>query len=302
MVTRTTRAPAPLSSLALLCLLPFCVAWQGGALGTVMVGGHSAMPPGEAELDGVVRVDSAIRGVFTVDQPGDFGGVLDWSVPASMADELITLPHPSVILRYTAYSKTGERVFSSRMANRGEVVVETGADGFVFLLSAELQDRHSIESVLYLVNLRAQATDVRPGPSDHAPYRPSSGYHDDSPDLYVEVHGSTSSGCDADDWEDDGWADDSSDYDSAGCEGDDWDDGSSDYDGGGCAGDDVGTSSSGCAGDDVGGGAAMEGCEGDAIAASHGRTRRSPTIVRLLNLTPWLMAFAAIGVLRRRPF
>ena len=304
MVQRTTRASAPLSSLALLCLLPFCIAWQGGASGSVTVGGHTTMPPGVAQLDGVVRVSSKIRGVLTVDQPGEFGGVFDWSLPASMVETLITLPHPSVVLRYTVYNRKGERVFSSRMANRGEMIVETAPGGYVILLNAEMQDRDSIESVLSLVNLRVDAVEAGPQPQSSAgTNRPArDDYYDPAPDVYVEVHGSTSSGCDADDWEDDGWADDSSDYDSAGCESDDWDDGGSDYDSGGCAGDDFDSSSSGCAGDDVGGGAAMDGCEGDVIASTGGRTRRSPTIVRLLNLTPWCLAFAAIGVLRRRPF
>jgi len=276
----------------ILFLAPFCVAWDGSVSGSVTVKTTDVMRVGAASIEGGASVGQTVQAVFNLHQPGGYGGVLTLTLPSLYIDDVVDLPHRAVRLQYTVYDEDGSEVFSGRDARRGEVVLESTPAGLLVLIDVEmLSSDRSGESVA-LANLQAQIVEVSAPPvPSHSTY-PHDPYYDpyyDEPDVYVEVHPGASSGCDSDDWEDDGWAEDSSDYDSGGCAGDDFDSSSS---AGGCAGDDIGD----------GGGAALEGCEGDAIAASGRPARKSPTIVRLVNLTPWLFAFLAIRVLRRRPF
>jgi len=293
--------PLPLSivfrRLALvLALVPFCVAWDGSAIGTVTVKDTQAMAVGSAQVDGGVSVGATVHAIFNLHQPGGYGGVLDIEFPEEYIDAVIDLPHHAVGIRYTVYDDDGDEVFFGRVPRRGELAVESTPAGLLVLLDAEVLSSRTVGESVSLINLTARVEEVSapPPPPPSAPVVRRTTYYEDDyyaePDVYVEVHSAPSSGCDADDWEDDGWADESSDYDSGGCEGDDLDTGS--------------TSGGGCEGDDLSGGgdAAMDGCDGDALADDGQRTRKSPTVLRLLNLAPWFFAFLAIRVLRRRPF
>jgi len=293
--------PLPLSVVSrrlvlIFALAPLLAGWDGSAIGTVTVKDTGAMAVGSAQVDGGVSVGARVHAVLNLHQPGGYGGVLDLEFPEEYIDAVVDLPHHPVSIRYTVYDSDGDEVFFGRVPRRGQLVVESTPEGLILLLDAEILSSRTVGDSVSLLDLTARVAEVSaPPPPPPAPVVRRSTYYEDDyyvePDVYVEVHHGHSSGCDADDWEDDGWADDSSDYDSGGgCEGDDLDTGS--------------TSGGGCEGDDIGGGsgASMDGCEGDALANNGQRARKSPTVVRLLNFAPWFFAFLAIRLLRRRPF
>lgn len=271
--------------LLVLALAPLCAGWDGAASGTVSIKDAGALTEGTAVLEGGVSVGGTVHAVFNLHQPGGLGGVLSMEVSSAYLDSGLDLPHDGARLRYVVYDDAGNEVFASRLARRGQLVLERTVQGLYVLLNAEMVGGASGERSVSLVNLQARVVEVSAPPPPREYYADP---YDNGPDVYVEVHAGHSSGCDADDWEDDGWADDSADYDSGGCAGDDIDSGSS-YDSGGCDGDGL-----------EGAGDAASSCEGDAIASTSGGRRKSSTLLRLINFSPWLLCFLAIRVMRRR--
>lgn len=223
--------------------------------------------------------------LYTLSLPGAPGdGVLALAFDAWTGT--VHLPDARVDLRYREYGPDGETVFVADRLPRGTLRVETGYDGrWRAVLDVDVADRQ--DDTLWR-RFDAVVLAIDP-PRDGADEEASGGGYSGG------GHAVASGGCDDgwdddDDWETDDstWGDDSG----GGCDGDDWE---SDSDSGssGCEGDDLdtGDSSAGC---DSGG------CEGDAIAGSGDRKRRSPVALRLINLVPWLLVFAAIRLMRRR--
>lgn len=293
----------------LLLLAPLLAAWSTGGSG--QANWSDGARARTTSVSVVAHVDDdEVRAVLSMRAGDDGDALIHLRLPRSTVGAAVQLPARRVDARYVGYGADGSTRFEGATPLDGELSILPHGRRWVLRMSARWSDGEVIRA-LHGLTVWLDAEDAgRSGDGAHDTYdgddRPSTGGG-------VTISGGSDTGCDGDDWEtedsNDGWGDDTG----GGCDGDDW--GSDDSDdwgddsGGGCEGDDVGgdsdwgdDSGGGCEGDDVGGGdSSADGpsCEGDAVAAGS-RTRRSPTIVRLINQLPWLLVLVGIRLARRR--